>query len=491
MLLLFALACTPSPYRVGMRAFNEGRFIEAADVWLEALREDPEAPKPRQALREHALDAWNQRLDIAREYEASRRYADSVAAYEALLDYAKALDEVGLLAFSTADAIAELDAVTLAWAMDERAKGTVAYEAGDYATAVKHYDAARALRTDLIGLDAEQGDAYADWARQDLEQHRYHDAAEHYHRAFALTRDPTHGAWAAAVEAALGRYALERGACRTAVAHFERAGDIPDLDADRVRALDCSRLGLLFEPVEEAITYQGRALSVGTMLLDRIQREIDAGGSRFIRILNPEILGSIANPPEKRVKITVRINQAAVDPRRETEVKASAEGVRVVPCDPQTLIYEPDAVCTETVQVDYLLHQLSQTVRLAGSVQIVSLNTGEQATRPLEVWMTHDTTRATDFELFEDGTAVPVEIGTEAMPGRIELPEAIVALDRQPLPLPSGEEMLVEAVRTLAAEAARAILEEVDHEEEPPPPRSLTVRSPVLSPSDIELVPPR
>lgn len=491
-LLVFLAACTPSPYRLGVKAAKDGRYVDATAHWLVALDADIYARRPRRALRDHAYEAWEQRLDRARELEAARRYSEAVDAYQGMLDYARDLDEVELLAFSTADAQAELAATRLAWAMSERARGTVAHEAGDHATAVAAFDRARELEPQLVGLDAEQGAAYEAWARQDLEAHRYQDAADHFRAAHALTGEHAQDAWAAAVEVGLGRYALSRGACRTAVKHFERAGHVVgdrELESDRARALDCSRLGLLMDPVQEAIEHDGRALSIGSMLLDRIEQEVDQGGSRFVRILAPEVLSSIEDPPEHQVRVTVRVNQATLDAPAERTEKQRTTGVRVVPCDQEVLLYSPEEVCTEEVEVEYVLHRTAQSVRMAGSVKLVDLSSGEQSTRPVDVEVTHDTTHATDFQLFEAGTTVPITIGTEAAVGRVELPEAIVALDRPPMALPTGEEMLVDAVRTLASEFAHAILETVDSDGELPAPRQLLIRDPLLAPEDVELVP--
>lgn len=486
--LLFT-ACVPSPYRIGVKAAKEGRYIDATTAWIGALDEDVYASKPRKALRENAKLAWDQRLDLAREHEASRRYESSVRTYREMLDYASALDDLELLAFSTADASMELEDVLDTWAMSERATGTIAHEEGRWQDAAEAFDRARALRPGLSGLDAEQGATYAAWAREDVERHRYHDAADHFRRAFALTGSVELDAWTAAVEAGLGRYSLENGACRAAVEHFRLAGDVvgdPSLDAARREAADCARLGLLMDPVEANLRVGDGSLDVGAMLLDRVERDVQTTGTSFVRILASELLSTLEDPPDHQVRVAIKVTQASVGEPQTTVEKQVVEGSRVVDCDQETALYAPDSVCTDEVQVEYQFHRTAQTARLAGAVRIVDLGSGEQSTRPLDITLTHDTTHATDFRMFEAGTTVPIHIGTEAVVGRIEVPEAIVALSGPPLPLPVADEMLVDAIHALASEAARSILEVVDREEALPPPRRLALVRPMVAPTDVD-----
>lgn len=494
-LLSLLAACTPSPYRLGVKAAKDGRYVDATASWLTALDADIYASKPRKALRENGKTAWVELMDTAREHEASQRFEKGLATYDEALAFAEELDGVELLSWSTADATAEREDLLKTWSMAERAKGTVAHDAGTWAKAEEHFNAAREIAGRLAtplrntGLDDEQGASYAAWAREDVERHRYHDAASHFRSAYELTRDLELDAWAASVDVGLGRYALSKGACRKAVEHFERAGDVvgdKQLPADLAQALDCSRLGLLLDPVEERIRYAGGEVALGSMLLDRIEREVGMAGSRYVRILASEVLSTIEDPPEDQARITINVSQASVEDEQKTTNKQVTKGVRVVDCDAETSRYDPDSVCTDDVEVEYLLHRTSQTARLSGSVRTIDLGSGEQSTTPLDVQMTHDSNYATDFKLFEAGTTVPIEIGTEASVGRIELSEAIVALSRQPAPLPGADEMLVDAVKALAKEAAKAILDAVDREDALAPPRSLTLIRPVMSATDME-----
>ncbi|MEZ4320441.1 MAG: hypothetical protein R3F61_23375 [Myxococcota bacterium] len=491
--LVLLAGCPPSTYRLGVRAANDGQFYEASKLWIQALDEDIYQTKPSTKLEEYGPLAWEERRALAQEHEASGRYAEAAAVYEDLFVFGEDLESVEQLSFDTSETRREYEDCLASWAKDELAKAVAADEAAKWAEAEAHFDQVRELDASYPELDDKQGFSYLLWAQDDLARYRYDDASLHYRKSFELTQSEHAGAWASAVDIALGRYALDKGKCRTAVGYFERGGDIlgdSELEADRARAEDCARIGIVVEPVTEEVELKHGETALASMLVDLLERQIDREGSRFVKLLAADVIGEVENAPKHRIRVTGRITQAVVEEPGTTEQKRTVEGRMSVECDKETLLYEPDAVCTDPVDVEYTHHRTAVAVRMGGSVKIVDLASGEQKTRPLDMTLSHDTTHATDFRVFQEGTWVPTEVAVEAELGRVAVSEEVLALDRKPLPLPPESDLVRDAVNVLAEAAGDAVLEEVDREDPPPPPKRLVVKEPKLLPQDLTFAPP-
>lgn len=494
-LLLVALAgCPPTPYRMGVKAANDGQFHEAAKLWITALDDDIYQVKPRAKLERYAKLAWDQQRSLAQEHEASKRYAEAAAVYEEMFLFADDLESVEQLTWPIDDVKVEHTECVDAWAKAEFVAGVQADERAAWAEAEQHFDKVRELRPGFPDLERKQALSYLLWAEEDLAKHRYDDASLHFRESHDLAGDRHSGEWAQAVDAALGRYALSKEKCRTAVGYFDRAGDVlgdPNLESDRKKAADCARIGIHVEPVTEEVEFHHGETALASMLVDLLERELDSQGSRFVRLLAADVVSEVENPPAHRVRVTGRITQAVVDEPSTTEDKRTVEGRMLVECDKETLLYDPEAICTDPVEVEYAHHRTAVAVRMAGSVKIVDLGSGEQKTRPLDITLSHDTTYASDFRVFQEGTWVPTHIGPEAELGRVEVSDEVRALDRKPLPLPPESELVSDAIAVLAEAAGAAVLEAVDFEDPPPPPKRLEIREPKLMPQDVSFaVPP-
>lgn len=481
LLPLLALACTPTPYRLGVRAAADGRTFEAAGHWITALDADVVAAQPRARLLETAPEAWKERWSVAQEHEASGRFAEALAVYDELFAFEKELVELELLTFSTREAHAQQQQTIANWATAERKAGDAAEEQGRLVEAIAHYDKVRELVPGSGGLDPKQALTLRKLAEEDLARFRYEDASAHYRRSFELSGDRSVDAWATAIDVALARYALAQGRCRAAITWFERAGDAPwdpELPADRARAADCARVGVLIDPVSEEVALKAGAAALGPMFTDLLEERVGGSGSKFVRLLSEDALAAANNPPAHRVRVVARITQAAVEPKVTTERKATTDGERVTPCDKETARVDPEAVCTEPVTVEYVEQRTAVTVRLAGSVRIVDLVTGEQQTRPLELAREQAVLNAVQFHLFEAGTTLATQVAAEAAPGRVAVPAAVLELDRPPPPLPPEGQLVADAVRELADAAGLAVLELVDQEPALVPAKRLDIRDP-------------
>lgn len=485
LLSLSLLACKPTPYQLGMKAANEGRYLDANYHWIRQLDRDVNQVKPRAAITEYSPDAWEELIEVAQEHEASRRYADAVATYDKAIEFADELIDLELLTFDVDNVKQERVALEQRWAQAEWAWAIQADQEQRFEDAMKHYAVLRELRPEHPEVDSRQGLTYLLWAESDLAAKRYSQAAEHYRNSYELTRNPTSSAWAAAIEVALGRYGLQQGKCRYAVERFEAAGKVefdPGLPADRARAEDCARLGLLIEPLEAQVELKVDDMAVGTMLIDRIEREIERQGSRYLVFLH----GQTENQPQRRVEVGGRVTQALVEPPKAAAREESVEGFVWVACSRETLAYDPEAVCADPVQVTYRVERRAVTVRLSGTVRIVDPAAGERKTRPLEITLQHDTTHASDFKAGGE----PIQVAALVTETEVEIPGTVLALKHAPGALPSGNEVLRDAVALLAEEAGRVVVEAVDFEEPPPEPTHLQVRDPLMMAGDLEFAQP-
>jgi tetratricopeptide (TPR) repeat protein len=490
------LGCPPGPYRLGQQDLRAGQYYDAAQHWIEALDEDIYQTKPRNRLAEYSPAAWEQQRSLAQEHEASGRYAEAAEAYETLFAFEDDLKSVELFTALEAEAKetrAEYEDTLDAWAEAEFTAGVAADKQSQWEEAIGHFEKVRELDPAYAGLDERRAFTYLLWAEEDLAKHRYQAASDHYHASFDISGKEHAGAWASAIDVALARYALGEGKCRTAVQHFEKAGEVlgdPTLDEDQARAEDCARIGILVEPVTEEVEFEHGETALASMLVDLLEREIDREGSRFVKLLSEEALEKADNPPERQIRIRGRITQAVVEEPSEAEENRTVEGRMLVDCDKETLLYEPDAVCTAPVDVEYTHHRTAVIVRMAGSVKIIELSTGEKTTRPLDIKLSNETTHATDFRVWQEGTWVPTQVGPAAEMGRIEVPDAVRALDRKPDPLPPESQLVTDAIAVLAEVAGASVLETVDAEEPPPPPKRLTIREPKLLPEDVTFARP-
>ncbi len=496
---LLLAGCPPGPYRLGQQDLRAGQYYDASQHWIAALDEDIYQTKPRNRLAEYAPAAWEQRRALAQEHEASGRYAEAVEAYETLFAFEEDLKSVELFTALEVDAKetrAEYEDALDAWAESEFTAGVAADKQSAWEDAVGHFAKVRELDPEYPGLADRTAFTYLLWAEEDLAKYRYHEASEHYHASFEYSGKEHAGAWASAIDIALARYALDEGKCRTAVQHFERAkesGEVlgdPTLEEDQDRAEDCARIGILVEPVTEEVEFEHGETALASMLVDLLEREIDREGSRFVKLLSEEALEKAENPPERQIRVRGRITQAVVEDPTTAEENRTVEGRMLVDCDKETLLYEPDAVCTAPVDVEYTHHRTAVIVRMAGSVKIIELASGEQTTRPLDIKLSNETAHATDFRVFQEGTWVPTHVGPAVELGRVEVPDAVRALDRKPDPLPPESQLVTDAIAVLAEVAGASVLETVDAEEPPPPPRRLTIREPKLLPEDVQFAPP-
>lgn len=488
-LLLLLLACKPTPYQLGVKAAADGRWVDASEHWIQALDKDTTQQKPRLALLDSGPKAFDELLEVAQEHEASNRFREAVAAYATALAFTEELQELDLLEFDIEQGKHEALAVRERWADHEWKSAIAADEGARWQKAMGHYTTYRELRPNDPELDPREGLTWLLWAEDDLANKRYTEAAEHYRRSHQLTDVDSSAAWAGAIEVALGRYGLSKGKCRYAVEHFEAAGKVkgdPRLQEDLTKARDCARLGLELSPLEEQVELQVDGIALPAMLMDRIEREIERQGSRYLVL----IAGESDLQPAQRFEIGGRVTQALVEPPSSARTEQRVEGEKWVECDRETLIYDPEAVCSEPVEVVYTLNRASQTVRLSGTVKIVDVAQGAQKTRPLEITLNHDTTNAADFMVYDGAAMQPVQVARELDANRIEVPSDVLALDREPEPLPSGNEVLRDAVTLLAEEAGRVVVEAVDFEEPPPEPTYLEIRDPLTLPGDLDFVRP-
>lgn len=497
--LLLALllgGCLPSPYRLGVQAAAEGRLTAAVDHWLDAAEADLDDPRPARQLDAWLNDSWEFGLDEARELEADGLPDGALAAYDAILLRAERAEALGLH-LDVEPAREERDAVRRQLSSRAMARGDEALAEGQLDTAESAWQSAIAFSPDTLDLGDRLGVLARLRAEDALRLHHYRESSESYHRAFELTGDQDMDAWAAAIDAALGRYALEQRACRQAVADLGRAHQLPNddlLDADLATARRCARVMVSIEPFELDLQHEAATrVALPSLLVDQLEVLLRGEGSEWIRIFDEDLLGRAgANAtPERRYRVRGRLTRITVETVEPSKIERTGEGRDRIPCPEEVQIYRgDDAVCTNPVPIAWQEHVTSRSVRLVGSVKVTDLATAEVITRPLDVTEERVVQWVDGFEAFRGEGRVPFVPRERPEEGVVAVDPALVALTRPATPLPSEDDLLLEAVRRLGRDAATEILAIADHEAPLEPPRRLRIAPPLLDPAELMFIQP-
>ncbi len=496
--LCVGLAACSATQRQGSVLARSGQYAEATQVYVDALRANPGHGWARSGMRRYGELAYLQTLDLAREREAEGDYEVSLVAYDEVIGLLSALKTYDALTFTPDTHLrAERDGVRRKLLETRYREGVANASLGRWDTALARFESASEIDPGYLDLPAQIERSHRALAEQALEQRRYADAVRAFQAAHALSGDTEHLAWAAAILAATGRYYLRQGACRQAVDALE--GALPHaindatLEATLDAALECARVELVVEPFEVAFGLAvPENLDLGAMVADKLSEQLVAQGSRHVRLIDPA-LGRAAREPSAtshRFAVRGRISRLEVQRLTLEPITEQTQGTLRDLCPGHSGYYtSTDALCDEEVAVAYRRDEQTVEMKLSAALKVLDPVNGEQKlTRTHDASAFQSAVQLSEFKRVFRGEWTPTAISASPMKDTVMLPEAIVALQSRPAPLPTDADMVSAAAENLAVQVAAVILTSVDVEVEAAAPKALAnIRRPLTDPNQIEL----
>ena len=488
LLSLVALSGCATTYSRGRKIAEQGQFEQASRYWMAALDEDMEAKGPRKGLEQYAPSAVWVYMETAQEHEAERRYDDALAAFGSALSLAEEFVvygvEPGLDREELAAQIVDLEDDYAEYRYNQ---GIDAVQHAEFTAAIDWFEAARELRPDYEDTTQQIGDAYREAAHLAVRDHNYTESLALFASAWTWTRDAEARAWHDVVAVALGRYYLGQGACRGAFELFDAVRDTANdatLQEDLARSEDCSLVEVVVYPFEWNTMDESHDTDVAGIVTDAVTERIREGATPYLRLVDPALAEGVPNTFGKRYGVRGRLSQVRLERPEPSSEALTVLGTHKVTCPLVDGYAEYSAeLCDEVVELSYEVHSQGVTLGLTGSVRVSDPRTGElMVTRGLDTRVVQESVHRSALRTETEH----IRIAQGATEDIYAVPQAILDMPIEATELPRDSQLLSRASTELADAAAAAVLEAVDVEETPRPPRSLDIRTPMTDPSQIE-----
>jgi len=496
--LIAVAGCSPL-WRQGNQLANQGDYVKATQVFTDALKDDPKNNTARAGLRKYGEAAYKQLLDIAREREASEDYASSLKAYGDVITLVATLKNDDALLFTPDEHLGEeRTGVRLKLLEQHYRKGMANADTGRWDDALTEFQAVAKIDASYLDLPDQLVKTWRALAERALDQRRYDDAIAAFQKAYELSSDTSHLAWASAIQAAEGRYYLREGGCRQAVDAFEAAlphvVNDPRIDEDLSTARDCAEVELVVEPFSLARGAQApKGVDLGTLAADKLSEQLQHQGSRYVQLIDPTAARSQVLTSFRGVRYTVQGQVSRLEVARPppTTSTVQTKGTLRDLCPGLNGYYtSKDNYCDTQVDVSYKRTERKVDMKISAAVKVVDPASGEQ-----KLTQTHDAkaekvaAQVSDFKRVYNGEWVPTQVAVQPDRETVALPAEILALRARPEALPSDADMVSAAAENLAVIVATDILKVVDVGRKVPPPKVLAnIRKPVTDASQIELL---
>jgi len=501
LLLLAASTAQAGTYAEGKALVRSGQLYEAAHYWLDALNQDAFDRGALKGLDRWAEGAYEQRLDLAQEHEAERRYEASLAVYDDLLLLDAQLRGVAAIVYPDHQAVltqARADTYQ-AWVQNTLREGAAALASKDWVTAEQRYLTALQLQPDLADAKRQLAIAQTQRGHQHFALLHYRDAVTAFDAAVANGAGREAKAWSATLHQELGRSFMSRGSCRQAATEFtaaERAGGVGALGELQVLAEDCARVELVVKPVEVDAAQAIAGTSAAGMLGDRLESALRATGSPYLRLIDAasttasDALG--AGLDGRRAgslyEVRARLTQLVVERPEPVTTPGTTPATYQVVCPlPEGVYYRADEWCDASASLAYEDYSARVLATAAGSVRVIEPTSSEQLlTRPVSTQLERSSRQLRGFRRADDQQAVQVA----ATPGsdRYAIPQALLDLRTQPSPLPGDATLTADVTTALAESMAAAILETVDAPAALPDPQVIdNFPTPLLDAAQLDL----
>ncbi|MCO4748186.1 MAG: hypothetical protein KC912_25555 [Proteobacteria bacterium] len=498
-ILVLLPACMPPTLKAGLDIAEQGDFEGAARYFMQRLDDDAYDEVAGRGLDRVARDSYEVKLDVAREAEADRRFADSLAAFDEAEAWLVVLKDYDAVAWNPGDALdIEREEVRDRLALEHYVNGKDLVAKGQFEQGIASFAAAQEVRPNYEDTKALTTSAFHQWGLAEVKGGRYRQASDHF--AEAVTRGAGHEsiAWGSAVSAALGRYYLSTGHCRFAALEFRRVdrGAIHDteLNPEAERAEACARVELVVDRFDEIAGESISGTSLGAVASDQVVHELSSRGSEFIKLLDADAARAFTAPDaEPRPGHLYEVRGRVTQYRKErdepnTETKTVDTKKRELCPPPDGPYYDQeDQWCDDPHVLMWDETRESVRWRIAGSVRVTDPGTAEQVlSKPLE--LSHSTEAIVRGELRrEDGVEGPINLSLEREEGKYTVGQLFLDHRAEETePLPNDGQLALHAAHRLAEEAAIAVLAAVDRPPLPPVPGRLAIEAPVTDASQLE-----
>ena len=276
---------TKDNMKEGARYEKDGQFYRAAEAYARILRLTPGDQKARAALARVGDRAMDEKLAAVSVLETEMKLDDAIAALDAagrlrvqMLSLKIELDRPGAVDSRRVELVTLRVRTLLAEADRAQADGL-------WSVAVAHLQQVDALAPDFEDTRKRLYNVWVSWGEANLREGRLRAAAERFEHA---ARVPTAGSTdaakrAVAIRVGLGLSALERGACRSAIADLRSAdrlapGSVQQGDIQRASA--CARTCVQLKVVAE--TDSGLGETRLEELRTDLRGQVGAAASEFL-----------------------------------------------------------------------------------------------------------------------------------------------------------------------------------------------------------------
>jgi tetratricopeptide (TPR) repeat protein len=205
------------------------------------------------------------------------------------VDLGDRLRAAGIVTGGAADAAAALDGLVDRWVATLYNEAVEDQEDGVFSAAVANLRQIESLRPGRDDVRSRLIEVWTAWGNRDLREGRLRAAAERFGEASRIPGQPDDWAarQAATILSRLGFFALEKGACRNAVADLRAAASLaPDVvDADELRAAESCAVTCV-----SITAVAAPEIGLDAPQVERIKTEIRgklvSEGSEFLRVLD-------------------------------------------------------------------------------------------------------------------------------------------------------------------------------------------------------------
>ena len=490
--LLLIVACVPKDVRLARSYEREGQRVAEAGVYLQLLQADPTDTRLQADVARTAPNAYAQLVDVAREDEASGHFDEALVAYDDAVAFVKTVEAAGALTFPVDDLAGERMHVQEELSHRHAKAGLDASSRGAWVLAVTEDRAALAYKPGDTTLDHQLAADLAQEAHAELDGRTYGVALQHFQEASTLDPQGDASAWAAAVQAAWGRYDLHEHACRDAVDRLGAAHALAvdtHLDDDLAAAKACARVEIVLDPVEDLSGTKTAGLAIGAVLGDQVAADLREKASTWVALVPATAPVTTAT----RWHVHGRITRDEREHPAPADAKRSATGAQLISCPAEhstTWDAAHGFLCKQDVAVTWTEHTNRSTVNLGASLQIDVATPGAPAdsrTVPLQSTATRDGGWSDGFAK-ADGT--PVTITNALTADTVSLGAQADALLAPKAELPADNVLTDEAIKALSTQAAAAILQAVDRSPTAGAPAWLDVKAPITDPNDLQFKEP-